>query len=245
MSLRDSIYEYIEENGRTYHAYKAGAYHLPNDEAEQERLDLQHHLFRVTMDGSLYAAPVTNPRHVLDIATGTGIWAISVAHEHPGASVIGTDLSPIQPARVPPNCQFFIQDCEEEWVFSQPFDLIHGRALLSCFSQPRNVIASIFANLTPSGYFELQDICLPCQSPDGTLKETKLQKWQTLMLTGLRNLGKDFEKVREYGDYMRDAGFVDIVEKKYPWAIGPWIVGEKQKRQALWWTRNFLDGIDG
>jgi SAM-dependent methyltransferase len=208
-------------------------------------VDLQHHLFRMTMDGSLYAAPVMTPHHVLDIATGTGIWAIEFAQEHAGASVIGTDLSPIQPVYLPPNCQFFVEDCEEEWIFNQKFDLIHGRALLSCFSKPRTVMASVFSALATNGYFELQDICFPCKSPDGTLEGTSLQKWQTLMVDGLRNLGKDFEKVEEYGNYMREAGFVDIVEKKYTWAIGPWIRGRKQRLQATWWAQNFLDGIHG
>ena len=106
-------------------------------------------------------------------------------------------------------------------------------------------MASIFSALAPNGYFELQDICFPCQSPDGTLEGTSLQQWQTLMVEGLRNLGKDFEKVKEYGNYMFDAGFVDIVEKKYTWAIGPWIRGRKQKLQATWWGQNFLDGIHG
>lgn len=72
-------------------------------------------------------------------------------------------------------------------------------------------MASIFDALATDGYFELQDICFPCRSPDGTLEGTSLQEWQRLMVEGLRNLGKDFEKVKEYGSYMRDAGFVDIV----------------------------------
>jgi hypothetical protein len=32
MSARSSIYDYVEENGRTYHRYKEGKYYLPNDE---------------------------------------------------------------------------------------------------------------------------------------------------------------------------------------------------------------------
>jgi hypothetical protein len=36
-SLSSTIFDYEYENGRRYHAYKAGTYTLPNDETEQER----------------------------------------------------------------------------------------------------------------------------------------------------------------------------------------------------------------
>jgi hypothetical protein len=49
-SVTSSIFAYEEENGRTYHAYKAGKYVMPNDEGEQERMDrmsvLVNHLSR-------------------------------------------------------------------------------------------------------------------------------------------------------------------------------------------------------
>jgi hypothetical protein len=38
-SVTSSIFAYEQENGRTYHAYKAGKYVMPNDEGEQERMD--------------------------------------------------------------------------------------------------------------------------------------------------------------------------------------------------------------
>ena len=49
----------------------------PHIQTEQERLDLQHHLFLLALKGRLYLAPIDNiPLHnVLDLATGTGIWA--------------------------------------------------------------------------------------------------------------------------------------------------------------------------
>jgi hypothetical protein len=53
---------------------------------------------------------------------------------------------------------------------------------------------SIFSALAPNGYLELQHICFPCKSPDGTLEGTSLQKSQTSMVGGLRKLGKGFEK---------------------------------------------------
>lgn len=88
ISLRESIFQYVEENGRTYHAYNKGSkcvmwpesylsliqtpeYNLPNDDAEQERLDLQHHLFNLTLNGNLHLAPLPPALHnVLDIGTG-------------------------------------------------------------------------------------------------------------------------------------------------------------------------------
>jgi hypothetical protein len=39
-------------------------------------IDLQHHLFLLTLDGKLNLAPVCQPQLVLDIGTGTGIWVI-------------------------------------------------------------------------------------------------------------------------------------------------------------------------
>src|SRR5580692_8644625 len=100
--------------------------HLQNNrQIEQDRLDLQHHLFLLTLDGRLHLAPIENLsggiHNVLDIATGTGIWAIEFAAQYPSASVIGTDLSPIQPAFVPPNCRFEVDDAEDPWLYSHQF----------------------------------------------------------------------------------------------------------------------------
>lgn len=44
------------------------------------------------MNGKLVKAPIENPRRVLDLGTGTGIWATDFASEHPEAEVIGLDL---------------------------------------------------------------------------------------------------------------------------------------------------------
>ena len=73
---------------------------------------------------------------VLDIGTGTGLWAVDfgmlhfplkklrfhrsianfgIAEKNLSAVVTGTDLSAIQPDLVPPNVQFQISDAEDEW----------------------------------------------------------------------------------------------------------------------------------
>lgn len=125
MTAPDEFFTFIEENGRTYHSYKASSrfaispithdclpkpsleYLLPNDVREQERMDLQHLLYLETTHGKLFLAPIReNPRRCLDLMTGTGNWAIDFADAYPMCDVLGTDLSPIQPQYVPVNCRY-------------------------------------------------------------------------------------------------------------------------------------------
>lgn len=127
-----------EENGRTYHAYKEGKYLAPNDEPERDRLDLQHHLFNLTFSGRLHLAPVGEEgkqiHRVLDVGTGTGIWAIDFADEHPESEVLGIDLSAIQPGFVPPNVSFQVDDIEEPWTFRDKFDFLYARMMTGSFA---------------------------------------------------------------------------------------------------------------
>jgi len=107
---------------------------LPNDADEMDRLDLQHHLFLMTFGSKLALSPIGEKLNkVLDVGTGTGIWAIDFADEHPEAEVIGVDLSPIQPSFVPPNLKFEIDDVEEEWTWGK-FDYIHLRTMNASFN---------------------------------------------------------------------------------------------------------------
>ena len=78
----------------------------------------------------LCVTKLDNPQSILDIGTGTGIWAIEMGDLYPSAQIIGTDLSPIQPQWVPPNVQFEVDDAELEWLYPKAsFDMIHARSL--------------------------------------------------------------------------------------------------------------------
>lgn len=47
---------------------------FPNDEQENERLDIHHALIDTLLHGRLHIAPISkDPQRVLDLCTGTGI----------------------------------------------------------------------------------------------------------------------------------------------------------------------------
>jgi SAM-dependent methyltransferase len=143
-SLSPGILDFPKENGRTYHAYKAGKYLWPNDEEERNRLDLQHQLFKFTFNEKLFICPLDQKKggihRVLDVGTGTGFWAIEFGDQHPQAHVTGIDLSPIQPAWTPPNVQFKVGDLEEPWGFSDKLDFIYIRMMTGSFSHWPQII---------------------------------------------------------------------------------------------------------
>lgn len=76
-SAESSVRDYLYENGRRYHRFREGSYNFPNDDVEQEREDMKHAMVKLLCSQKLHFAPIGNhPQEVLDIGTGTGIWAI-------------------------------------------------------------------------------------------------------------------------------------------------------------------------
>jgi Methyltransferase domain len=115
------------ENGRRYSGYRE--YWAPNDEKQNNQLDIAHHLYVLMLDHKLFLAPI-------DIGTGTGIWAMDFADKYPSAQVIGFDLSPVQPGRAGLNVRFEIKDaCDPDWGYKKDnFGFIHVRGMAGCIS---------------------------------------------------------------------------------------------------------------
>jgi hypothetical protein len=75
-SLQSRAMLHAWENGRRYHRYRHARYPIPNDETEQAREDMLHAMMLEVTDGKLFFAPIENPAKVIDLGTGTGIWAV-------------------------------------------------------------------------------------------------------------------------------------------------------------------------
>ncbi|KKY19808.1 putative methyltransferase domain-containing protein [Diplodia seriata] len=247
-SLNSEVVNYRYEHGRRYHAFKEGAYWLPNDEDEADRLDLQHHVWRLSLDGALHAAPVPpNVQDVLDVGTGSGVWAIEFADEYPSAQVIGTDLSAIQPEWVPPNVTFLVDDAESDWDFDgRKFDFIHARMLCLGMHNWQRFIEQCYRHLKPGGWLELQEGQLPTRCDDDSVtKDDPLQKWAILVHEAAAKCGIDTMASDKFSQQLRDQGFETITEQVVKWAVGAWPKGQKQKMLGRWTLENLGRGLQG
>ncbi|ATZ53773.1 hypothetical protein BCIN_09g05490 [Botrytis cinerea B05.10] len=249
-SLASSITRYRIENGRTYHAYKDGKYAYPNDDMEQERLDLQHHICSLTFDGKLFTAPIEADKieRVLDVGCGTGIWTTDFADEYPQATVLGIDLSPIQPMFTPPNAIFQVDDLEEEWTFddNEAFDFIHARMMTGSLGDWDRFFDQAWNNLKPGGYIELLDILLPVSCADDTLKpDSALLKWSQLLLEGSIIAGRDLNSALTCKEKLEKRGFQGVHQAIYKWPGNRWPKNAKAKEIGMWHQENLTSGLMG
>ena len=206
-------------------------------------MDLAHHLFTLTFDGKLGLAPIPpDLSSALDVGTGTGLWAIDFADQYPSASVIGTDLSPIQPHWLPPNLRFEVDDCEAEWTFGEGrFDYIHVRSLFGAICDWPRFYAQAMRALKPGGYLEHAEFAPGAGSDDGTVNENNAAgNWQNEAIESAKVTGRTFEIMYRMCGLVREAGYQDVVEKKYKWPLGPW-PKDKKLKELGWWAQRHVD----
>ncbi|KAI5838204.1 S-adenosyl-L-methionine-dependent methyltransferase [Morchella snyderi] len=236
-SLTTSIYEYRYENGRRYSAMKEGEYTLPNDETEQERLDIIHHIYLLLLDDKLHLAPIDpHPQKILDIGTGTGIWAIDVGERYPSAQVIGTDISPIQPSWVPPNVEFQIDDAELDWTFKKDsFDLVHIRHMGGAIKDWNVLMKQAYRVCKPGGWIDCAEYEMDIFCDDNTLSDSlELKQFYVLVNKAVETTGLGFTMSNKLKPVIERAGFTNVHHEVAKIPVGPWAANRKQKNMGAY-----------
>ncbi|KAI5790470.1 methyltransferase [Pyronema domesticum] len=232
-SLSSSFNQYFFENGRQYHSYYGkDKYLLPTDKKERDRLDFHHEIMRLAWDDDLHKAPLKKPRRILDVGTGTGIWAIDMADKYPMAVVIGTDISPIQPKWVPANCRFEVDDAMLNWTFkNNSFDYIHARNISSGVSNWKHLVAQMMRCTVPGGYVELSEMEIKAHCDDGSMKaDNGLKIYVEHLRESMRKMGRQIVDANLLKNLLEEAGFEDIQTFKAVEPVGPWPKDPKLKK---------------
>ncbi|KFH45540.1 Malonyl-[acyl-carrier protein] O-methyltransferase-like protein [Hapsidospora chrysogenum ATCC 11550] len=159
--------------GHSYHG--SGRIYIPHDADEDERLRLQHELYKLCLDGRLHDVklPIEDEQegnrdggrggdekfHILDVGSGNGLWALDVARRYPSADVLGVDISSAMlPKDVPANLTFEIADVAEPWP-PRLYDFIHIRNLAGGGVRDWDrLLTEALAHLKPGGALEFSEI---------------------------------------------------------------------------------------
>ncbi|KIV98561.1 uncharacterized protein PV09_09642 [Verruconis gallopava] len=237
--------ETVQENGRTYHG--GGSYWFPNDETENSRQRLMHHIFRIVFNGRLYFAPIeTDGAKVIDLGTGTGIWAIEFADCYQEAFVRAVDISPMQEKMVPPNLDHIIEDVELDWMDPENYwDYVHTRNTIQAFQNRNLLFQRAFLHLKPGGWMECQEIDHFPKCHDGKMAvDNELLKFCNLVADGLERHGVKLRETCKLKDMMRAAGFVNIVEQVFHMPIGSWPESNSLKKVGWYWQTALIEGLE-
>ena len=199
----------------------------------------------MTLDGALHLAPLPPlTSSVLDLGTGTGIWAIEFADEHPEVAVLGTDLSPVQPAFVPPNCSFEVDDIESDWTFDCPFDFIHVRFLNVAMRDWPKFFRQAFQHLRPGGWLEVQEFAIGFPTAPSTVRlNPATVSWTKAIRDAAAKIGIDLLAAAHFGPHLEAAGFDNWRLEKRIWPVGTWPQSPKEKQLGIWAQRNCEDAL--
>ncbi|KAG0647365.1 Velvet complex subunit LAE1 [Hyphodiscus hymeniophilus] len=246
-SLSSSIKNHTYENGRRYHAFRAGSYFAPNDDAENDRLDMHHHLATLLLNGKLHLAPIgEGPQRILDVGCGTGIWTIAMGDENPSAQIYGVDISPTQPNLIPPNVTFELDDVETEWTYHEPFDFVHVRFLAASIMDWPRLVQQAYQHTKPGGWCEFKDFDLNIKATDGSLPEdTALVKYHTLLIGAVNTIGRTHAPGPKLKGWVEAAGYENVHEEVSAVPLGTWPKDKRYKEIGLW---NFVcleEGLEG
>ncbi|KAJ7362556.1 S-adenosyl-L-methionine-dependent methyltransferase [Mycena albidolilacea] len=217
----------IEHAPREYHEYPGAQYALPTDDAEHQRLLLQHNSIKSLFDNRILLAPVTlrpNDR-VLDSGAGPGLWALDFAQSvDPAVHILGIDIaSRLFPVSPPQNVAFqvgSVTNLPPDWT--DTFTLVHQRLLMLALQIPEwtQALREIYRVLRPGGWVQLGESIawFEGEYPDKPCMEKLVSLYRSL--TKSRNLYIDCAS--HMPALLKEIGFIDIQAEERPLLMGKW-----------------------
>jgi hypothetical protein len=105
-----------------------------------------------------------------------------------------------------------------------------------------------FKHLKPGGYFEHAEFSVETNaSPTSDKHADKIYTAfsNSIIDVGESKTGMTFKTLEHMKTWMEEAGFVDVVERRFVWPIGAWPKDKRLKDMGRWGERNWTDGLEG
>ena len=218
---------------------------MPSDDKEINRLDFQHYMLRYTLRGN-FAAPIQNPKSILDVGSGTGRWAYEMATLFPDANVVGTDIAAPsqeiadQGGARPENYAFVSGNILEGLPFSDgAFDYTHMRLLLFAIPEARwpDVTRELVRVTKPGGWIEMVETG-PQQNGGPAMDQIVQWVTQASMRRGINPLVGP-----RIGEYLTMGGAMNVVTRSVALPVGAY--GGRVGRLAETDVMGVLAGVKG
>ncbi|KAI1326791.1 hypothetical protein F5Y16DRAFT_374048 [Xylariaceae sp. FL0255] len=197
-------------------------------QTEHERLNRQHVLFMEILENDLLPphiksslAASTQPPKVLDLATGTGIWLLSVAKELPSdAELVGLDFDTTKfppPAELPNNVSLRKANMFEPFPdeLLGTFDVVNVRLIIFALKagDGLDLVKNIMTLLKPGGWVVWTET-----GPLVTVIEPPSLAWykfQDVNYRFAKRVGRDLNLPIGMVKYIKDAGCEECGDKAY------------------------------
>ncbi|KAI9849874.1 MAG: hypothetical protein M1837_000088 [Sclerophora amabilis] len=223
-------------------------YWILADEAEIHRLDDMHHTFTLVKGGKLHLASLPpDTERILDVACGTGIWAIQMAKEFPNAEIVGIDISPLQiQERLPPNVKVIKQDIEHDsWPFPEDyFDHVNISHVHGCIKDWPGLLRRARKHLKPYGTLEVAEMDWSIVRSENGGASPAQSLWDKNMLAAGKIRGRPFALGPHLMRFFSQAGLVFNHETVLKVPQKPYSTDEQEKQIGAEWMLNGLAGYD-
>jgi ubiquinone/menaquinone biosynthesis C-methylase UbiE len=231
----------ILAHGRRYH--ESDAVLTPDDDDERDRLNGQHELFKACRGGELTATKINGdgPLKVLDVGTGSAIWAMEMGERHRQAQIVGVDISRAKfPETTPANVRLLACNVNEEWDWCRGdgFDLIHIRNLFGGVTDWKALLGRALHHLEAGGRIEVSDCrvswqenyCGPAINMAERFKAG--QEFEKALSSAMAQLGFELEPIASMMTWLVEAGFEDVRQVVEYAPHRPWAPGAEMKHRG-------------